>query len=130
MGAKFAPCMRSDKRLQEELAEDKSYEYNTGCCVKSDNSGCIQTSEKECLVSLLHFKAALHEATCYIDFLRNSVVRKIEHRWEFFNRKQTLPMHCQVKCFVKSRSLHHVTQCTIFLSVIVLQKIGVASCPV
>lgn len=55
MGAKFAPCMRSDKRLQQVLAEDKKYENETGCCVKSDKSGCIQTTEKECSVSRVHF---------------------------------------------------------------------------
>lgn len=54
MGAKFAPCMRSDKRLKEVLAEEKKYESETGCCVKSDDSGCIQTSEKECSVSHVH----------------------------------------------------------------------------
>jgi len=56
MGAKFAPCMRSDKRLREVLAEDKKFESETGCCVKSDDSGCIQTSEKECSVSNVHYK--------------------------------------------------------------------------
>lgn len=54
MGAKFAPCMRSDKRLKEVLAEEKKYESETGCCVKSDDSGCIQTSQKECSVSHVH----------------------------------------------------------------------------
>lgn len=54
MGAKFAPCMRSDKRLKEVLAEYKKSESETGCCVKSDDSGCIQTSEKECSVSRVH----------------------------------------------------------------------------
>lgn len=54
MGAKFAPCMRSDKRLKELLADDKKFESDTGCCVKSDDSGCIQTSEKECSVSHGH----------------------------------------------------------------------------
>lgn len=51
MGAKFAPCMRSDKRLQEVLLEEKRNETEAGCCVKSDDSGCITTSEKECSVS-------------------------------------------------------------------------------
>ncbi|XP_078347167.1 inactive rhomboid protein 1-like isoform X1 [Oculina patagonica] len=55
MGAKFAPCMRSDKRLQEVLADDKTYERQTGCCVKSDNSGCITTSQKECSEAFAYF---------------------------------------------------------------------------
>ena len=54
MGAKFAPCMRSDKRLRGVLLGDNAFERETGCCVKSDDSGCIQTSEKECSVSCVH----------------------------------------------------------------------------
>lgn len=52
MGAKFAPCMRVDSRLQDVLKDERRNEINTGCCVKSDESGCIQTSQKECSVSL------------------------------------------------------------------------------
>ena len=51
MGAKFAPCMRWDKRLQEKLSEEKRNESEAGCCVKSDDSGCITTTQKECSVS-------------------------------------------------------------------------------
>ena len=54
MGAKFAPCMRTDRRLQAVLAEEKRNESETGCCVKSDDSGCIQTSKEECSVSRVH----------------------------------------------------------------------------
>lgn len=55
MGAKFAPCMRSDKRLQEVLLEEKRNETEAGCCVKSDDSGCITTSEKECSRTFAYF---------------------------------------------------------------------------
>ena len=50
MGAKFAPCMRTDKLLVEVLQEEKRNESETGCCVKSDGSGCIQTSQSDCSV--------------------------------------------------------------------------------
>lgn len=52
MGAKFAPCMRVDSKLQDVLQDERRNESDTGCCVKSDGSGCIQTSQKECSVSL------------------------------------------------------------------------------
>lgn len=48
MGAKFAPCMRTDRNLEMVLDEERRNESETGCCVKSDGSGCIQTSQKEC----------------------------------------------------------------------------------
>ena len=52
MGAKFAPCMRVDNNLKAVLEEERRNESKTGCCVKSDGSGCIQTSQQECSVSL------------------------------------------------------------------------------
>lgn len=54
MGAKFAPCMRTDKKLVRVLQEERRNESETGCCVKSDGSGCIQTSQSECSVSPVH----------------------------------------------------------------------------
>ena len=50
MGAKFAPCMRLDDNLKRVLEEERRNESETGCCVKSDGSGCIQASQKECSV--------------------------------------------------------------------------------
>ena len=59
MGAKFAPCMRSDRKLEEALAEERRNESTTGCCVKSDGSGCIQTTQKECSVSAVNQREKL-----------------------------------------------------------------------
>ncbi|KAK2564062.1 Inactive rhomboid protein 1 [Acropora cervicornis] len=50
MGAKFAPCMRLDDNLRRVLEEERRIENETGCCVKSDGSGCIQTSQKACSI--------------------------------------------------------------------------------
>lgn len=55
MGAKFAPCMRWDKRLQEKLSEEKRNESEAGCCVKSDDSGCMTTTQKECSRTFAYF---------------------------------------------------------------------------
>ncbi|PFX30963.1 inactive rhomboid protein 1-like isoform X1 [Stylophora pistillata] len=55
MGAKFAPCMRSDKRLQEVLLMEKRNESQAGCCVKSDDSGCITTTEEKCSRTFAYF---------------------------------------------------------------------------
>ena len=54
MGAKFAPCMRPDKNLLKVLEEERRNESETGCCIKSDGSGCIQTSQAKCSVSIVH----------------------------------------------------------------------------
>ena len=55
MGAKFAPCMRLDDNLRRVLEEERRIENETGCCVKSDDSGCIQTSRKACSVSFYSY---------------------------------------------------------------------------
>lgn len=71
MGAKFAPCMRLDDNLRRVLEEERRVENETGCCVKSDGSGCIQTSREACSVSfytcqtfgglfILNFRNLLH----------------------------------------------------------------------
>lgn len=55
MGAKFAPCMRVDNNLKAVLEEERRNESKTGCCVKSDGSGCIQTSQQECSKAFAFF---------------------------------------------------------------------------
>lgn len=55
MGAKFAPCMRLDDNLRRVLEEERRIENETGCCVKSDDSGCIQTSREACSKAFASF---------------------------------------------------------------------------
>ncbi|XP_048575715.1 inactive rhomboid protein 1 isoform X2 [Nematostella vectensis] len=56
LGAKFAPCMRKDNLLYETLEKERLDESKTGCCIKTDNSGCMQTSRTECSRAFANFK--------------------------------------------------------------------------
>ncbi|XP_028406594.1 inactive rhomboid protein 1-like isoform X2 [Dendronephthya gigantea] len=48
LGAKYAPCMRKDKELQRMLDRERKEEAETGCCIGTDQNGCIQTSQEMC----------------------------------------------------------------------------------
>lgn len=50
LGAKFAPCMRRDRQLLSAIQSDREKEANSsGCCVRRDQSGCVQLlSEENC----------------------------------------------------------------------------------
>lgn len=48
LGAKYSPCMRQDPKLHAFLEAEKAIERESACCVRNDDSGCIQTSANEC----------------------------------------------------------------------------------
>lgn len=48
LGAKYSPCMRKDPNLDAALAEQRAEERTTGCCVRDDGSGCVQTTVHKC----------------------------------------------------------------------------------
>ena len=48
LGAKYAPCMRSDQQLMSAFEKDREDEEQTGCCVYNEGSGCYQTMESQC----------------------------------------------------------------------------------
>ncbi|XP_062609991.1 inactive rhomboid protein 1-like isoform X1 [Saccostrea cucullata] len=48
LGAKYSPCMRKDPNLEAALAEQRQEERGTGCCVRDDGSGCVQTTVHKC----------------------------------------------------------------------------------
>ena len=52
LGATYGPCMRYDRELARGLDIDRWREANSsGCCVRLDNSGCVQvTSREQCPV--------------------------------------------------------------------------------
>ena len=52
LGAKFAPCMRRDKKINAEIQAVLDKEKHSACCIRNDESGCIQALEGECSVSL------------------------------------------------------------------------------
>lgn len=50
MGAKFATCMRSDVRIMDVLLKTRRHERETACCIRNDDSGCVQSSQADCSV--------------------------------------------------------------------------------
>ncbi|XP_047233543.1 inactive rhomboid protein 1 isoform X2 [Girardinichthys multiradiatus] len=52
LGAKFSPCMRQDEEIQNLIQETKTRERESGCCVRNDRSGCLQTLQEECSSTL------------------------------------------------------------------------------
>ncbi|KAM4524815.1 inactive rhomboid protein 1 isoform 3-T3 [Odontesthes bonariensis] len=52
LGAKFSPCMRQDEEIQKLIQEKKEKERESGCCVRNDRSGCLQTLQEECSSTL------------------------------------------------------------------------------
>jgi len=61
LGAKYSPCMRHDEHVMNAILDDRQKEKETGCCVRNDGSGCVQTQQADCSVcSTLHdFKLAV-----------------------------------------------------------------------
>ncbi|XP_056433124.1 inactive rhomboid protein 1 isoform X2 [Gadus chalcogrammus] len=52
LGAKFSPCMRQDKEVHQLIQEKRARERGSGCCVRNDRSGCLQTPQDECSTTL------------------------------------------------------------------------------
>ncbi len=56
-GAGFAPCMRpSSSALATALDSSRSRERRSGCCVRNDRSGCVQTAPEHCSPVLSEFR--------------------------------------------------------------------------
>ncbi|CAL4115669.1 unnamed protein product [Meganyctiphanes norvegica] len=56
LGAKFAPCMRQDEKIFNNIKDQRQEEGDTGCCIRNDNSGCVQASRRECSTRLSVWK--------------------------------------------------------------------------
>ncbi|KAF3704634.1 Inactive rhomboid protein 1 [Channa argus] len=52
LGAKFSPCMRKDEEIDKLIQEKRMKERESGCCVRNDHSGCLQTLQEECSSTL------------------------------------------------------------------------------
>ncbi|GLG98309.1 Inactive rhomboid protein 1 [Gryllus bimaculatus] len=48
LGAKFAPCMRKDAKIIKEIEKGREKERETACCIRNDDSGCVQSSQADC----------------------------------------------------------------------------------
>lgn len=50
LGAKFAACMRRDIKIMDVISKTKRQERETACCIRNDDSGCVQSSQADCSV--------------------------------------------------------------------------------
>ena len=56
LGAKYAPCMRQDSQIENEnYLRNIKESNNSGCCVRNDGSGCLQTTKNQCSKQLSTF---------------------------------------------------------------------------
>ncbi|XP_061764882.1 inactive rhomboid protein 1 isoform X4 [Nerophis ophidion] len=68
LGAKFSPCMRQDQEIHRLVQEIRAKERESGCCVRNDRSGCLQTSQDECSTTLaLWVKWPQHPSAPYLN---------------------------------------------------------------
>jgi len=59
LGAKYSPCMRLDPKLNDFITQERNVERNSACCVRNDNSGCIQLND--CPVSAAECFSGSHK---------------------------------------------------------------------
>lgn len=64
LGAKFAACMRRDLKILDVMAKTRRQERETACCIRNDDSGCVQSSQADCSVR------GLWPTVCYLLFIR------------------------------------------------------------
>uniref|UniRef100_A0A182X0G4 Peptidase S54 rhomboid domain-containing protein n=1 Tax=Anopheles quadriannulatus TaxID=34691 RepID=A0A182X0G4_ANOQN len=50
LGSKYAPCMRRDGRIMDLISKTRKQERETACCIRNDDSGCVQSSQADCSV--------------------------------------------------------------------------------
>ncbi|XP_055607085.1 inactive rhomboid protein 1-like isoform X2 [Uranotaenia lowii] len=48
LGAKYGACMRRDSRISEVATKTRKLERETACCIRNDDSGCVQSSQADC----------------------------------------------------------------------------------
>ena len=56
LGAKYSPCMRSDREFDESIAADIAKEDKTGCCIRRDLNVCWQTDRTGCTSAFVNFR--------------------------------------------------------------------------
>lgn len=56
LGAKFAPCMRLDDKIMLEIEKIRKKEKETACCIRNDDSGCVQSSQADCSKTISTWK--------------------------------------------------------------------------
>lgn len=47
--------MRRDKNITDEIEKWRKKERETACCIRNDDSGCIQASKEQCTVRIAYY---------------------------------------------------------------------------
>ncbi|KAI2801861.1 Inactive rhomboid protein 2 [Blomia tropicalis] len=55
LGSIFTPCMRNEKLTYDNMERVKQMEKDSGCCLRMDNSGCVQTQKSKCSKKTSYF---------------------------------------------------------------------------
>ncbi|XP_022080248.1 inactive rhomboid protein 2-like isoform X2 [Acanthaster planci] len=55
LGAKFSPCMHRDRQIHQTIDDERQKESTTGCCVRTDKSGCVQSLQEDCPTRFSNF---------------------------------------------------------------------------
>ncbi|XP_066588162.1 inactive rhomboid protein 1 isoform X3 [Prorops nasuta] len=56
LGGKFTPCMRRDIKILKEIDMWRERERDTACCIRNDDSGCVQSSKADCSNTISRWK--------------------------------------------------------------------------
>lgn len=56
LGAKFSPCMRVDNKIMQQIEKTRAKERETACCIRNDDSGCVQSSQADCSKTISTWK--------------------------------------------------------------------------
>ena len=46
--------MRRDAKIIKEIEKGRERERETACCIRNDDSGCVQLSKTDCSVSIMN----------------------------------------------------------------------------
>ncbi|XP_052863334.1 inactive rhomboid protein 1-like [Anopheles cruzii] len=50
LGAKYGACMRRDAKIMDVVSRTRKHERETACCIRNDDSGCVQSSQADCSI--------------------------------------------------------------------------------
>uniref|UniRef100_A0A182M0V5 Peptidase S54 rhomboid domain-containing protein n=1 Tax=Anopheles culicifacies TaxID=139723 RepID=A0A182M0V5_9DIPT len=50
LGAKYGACMRRDTKILDVVSRTRKHERETACCIRNDDSGCVQSSQADCSI--------------------------------------------------------------------------------
>ena len=92
LGAKFSPCMRLDSKINYEIMVSRKGERETACCIRNDDSGCVQAYRNDCSVSDYNFNFQFFYNKRHLLLVNNLKLdlKSIESSFKLFTLLKTL----------------------------------------